>query len=813
MNTITGLAVNNDKKNKTRSILIIVSIILTTMLLTIIATFCYGVIKSNRTNTEQLYGSYYGTYKGINEEQIQEMELRSEFTDIGKMAFVGEVINKSDISLYYADKTTYELTNLSEYLDEGAFPENEDEIIAEKSFFEALGYDNLQIGDKISLNSRKDSDSTYEKKELVISGLLKESVAETTKKTYVGYVSEEYYENQVAANKRYYSVYFRLNDSVDITSDEAEDLLKELAIKCGISEKKVSVNDYYLMWSLDPGMETILGGLLIAFCVIIFSVIVIYNIFQVGIVQKIQEYGKLKALGATKKQLKRVVMIEGMLLSGIGVPVGLIIGCILSKFTFSWLMEQSNSLRAGADLIEVSIFSVPVLILVVVVSFLTVYLAIRKPMKTVAGISPVEAMRYQENTSRKRSLRKGKKVVGVKEMTLASLSANRKRTIVTVCTMGLSCVLFVVIANFVGNMDNEYDARKSVEYGQFLIRLDYSLNDTAYPENNLDSILKENLLGTDLVTKIKQIDGVTDVRTRKVLALKETDETGQETGNMSSVAVLNEEDFNNFKSRGGNMGTLDYDTASEENGILYGWSHFMEDYGYSLNQNILTQLENGISQVSFTGTIQGSFGNCDQDWGITEDTYKKLGFTEDGIGYIWVDCEENNLTTVQKELKELLTDKEHVELETYQDALKTSQFSTRMMKMASYTLLAILGIIGFMNMTNTLIVSIITRKQEIGVLQAIGMTNQQLNRMFQMEGFVFTIGTVIVAMAVGIPAGYAMFCYGKSQSWIGLNIYHFPLLEIVIMIAVITILQIVLSFVLSRNIRKESLIERIRYQE
>ncbi|MEQ8156351.1 MAG: ABC transporter permease [Clostridiaceae bacterium] len=813
MNTITRIAISNDKKNKTRSILIIVSILLTTMLLTVIATFCYGFIKSNRTNAEQLYGSYYGIYNGVNAKQIQEMELRSEFTDIGRMAFAGEVENKNDISIYYADETTYRLTNQSGNLEEGTFPDKEDEIAAERSLFKALGYDNPKIGDKISLNSRADSGSTYEKKEFVISGLLKESVMEATKKKYIGYVTEKYYESQVAADNRYYWVYFRLNDSVDITIDGAEDVLKELAKKCGIAERKISVNKYYLMWSLDPGMETISVGLLIACGVILFSVVVIYNIFQVGIAQKIQEYGKLKALGATKKQLKRVVLSEGMLLSGIGVPVGLVIGCISGKITFSWLMEQSNSLRAGADLAEVSIFSVPILILVAAVSFLTVYLALRKPMKIVSRISPVEAMRYQENTSGKRSLRKGKKTVRVKDMTMASLSGNRKRTIATACTMGLSCILFVVFANFVGNIDNDYDARQSVEYGQFKISLDYSLNDTAYTENNLDSILKENPIGGDMITKIEQLDGVTGVKTRKVLVLKETGSAGKKKGNMSSVAVMNKEDFNNFKSKGGNIGTIDYDTAFEENGILFGWSDFMEDYGYSINQKIQAQLDNGESQVSFAGTIQGSFGNCGEYWAITEDTYNKLGFTKDGIGYVWVDCKKENFMTVLNKLKELLSDKEHVELETYQDALKTSQFDTRIMKMASYTFLAILGIIGFMNMANTMIVSIITRKQELGILQAIGMTNQQLNCMLQMEGLVFTMGTVLVAMAAGIPTGYELFSYGKSKSWTGLNIYHFPLSEIIIMIAVIAILQIALSFVLSRNIRKESLVERIRYQK
>lgn len=92
------------------------------------------------------------------------------------------------------------------------------------------------------------------------------------------------------------------------------------------------------------------------------------------------------------------------------------------------------------------------------------------------------------------------------------------------------------------------------------------------------------------------------------------------------------------------------------------------------------------------------------------------------------------------------------------------------------------------------------------------MSNKQLNRMLQAEGLIFTIGTVIISLIVGIPLGYGAFLYGKNNGWIGLHEYHFPVIEVVLMIVVILGLQGLLSFILSRNIKKESLVERIRYQ-
>lgn len=117
-----------------------------------------------------------------------------------------------------------------------------------------------------------------------------------------------------------------------------------------------------------------------------------------------------------------------------------------------------------------------------------------------------------------------------------------------------------------------------------------------------------------------------------------------------------------------------------------------------------------------------------------------------------------------------------------------------------------------MNMANTIITGVVTRKRELGVLQAVGMTNRQLNLMLQLEGILFTAGTVAVSLAVGSPMGYALFRYAKETHVYGINEYHFPGLEIGIMILVILLLQCLLSFLLSRNLRKESLVERISYQ-
>lgn len=139
-------------------------------------------------------------------------------------------------------------------------------------------------------------------------------------------------------------------------------------------------------------------------------------------------------------------------------------------------------------------------------------------------------------------------------MAMANVTGNPKRTIATILTMGLSCVLFVIISNYVGNIDTEHEARIAINYGQFELQLDYSQNyDEAYSENNLDTILQNNPLNDSLIKEIKSIPGVTDVLTREIVS-------ADLNGTKFPVAIVNQEDFEMMRGDG-DIGSMDYAQA------------------------------------------------------------------------------------------------------------------------------------------------------------------------------------------------------------------------------------------------------------
>lgn len=806
MKMLTRLALKNNKKNKTRSILIMLVIFLSTTLLSSIALICYGSLKYQKDNVKELYGTFYGAYKGVSEEQISEMKKRSEFTEIGKSAVCGEVESEATVSLQWMSEEVQKMTNLKEQLEEGEFPKAQNEIAGERRFFQKLGYENVKIGDEIKLSYRRSNQEKYQETTFVVSGIIRSISEELENQAYAGYVSEDFYTSHFSENARRYMAYFSLSEDLGLNSETAEMEAKELAEKCGINPENTAMNKTYLFFVLSPDMESIMGFVLIAIVVVIFSVLVIYNIFQVGIVEKIQEYGKIKALGATRAQMKALVFREGMMLSVIPIPFGILAGIGIScLFMNYWI---SNMETFGADTRTSAVYiSVPLLLICVLAVLATVWIALKKPMGTVKKVSPVEAFRYQGEGKRRKGIRKGYAVMSPNRMMMANLAMNKKRTVGTVFTMGLSCVLFVVAVNYTRNVDIEYAARQELPFGQFQIDLSYSTTDTAYPENNLDSVLKENPLDARLVKDLKAINGVTEVKIGKQLYAYD------EKGELHSIAVLDRKLFEKESKGAGVLGTVDYEKASKDNAIFNGWSHFIADTGYEIGDTVSFQLGGKQGEISYQGELQGAFGSINGAWGITEDTYKNLGFAdaEENIGTIWVDCKKSESKNVEAAIKELLENKDHYELSSFEGEVESLDSMMAMMKTMGYSFLLLIGMITFMNMANTMILNVITRKRELGVLQAVGMTNQQLNKMLRNEGLLFTLGSIVISLVVGIPAGYGLFLYGKKAGLTGFDVYHFPGVEILVMIFVLAVLQIGLSFMLSRNVKKELLIDRIRY--
>ena len=157
--------------------------------------------------------------------------------------------------------------------------------------------------------------------------------------------------------------------------------------------------------------------------------IVIQSIFRISINDKIQSYGQLRTIGATPKQIKRIVKREGRKLGSIGILIGTVLGVCGGFLLFS---KGFNAVSYVATVI-----------LTLISSWIMVSVSIRKPVKIAAGISPIEAVRFTPAQKDIRSRKKNIKLNPV-SMGIANFKRDRKKTVAIVASLSLGGIILLV---------------------------------------------------------------------------------------------------------------------------------------------------------------------------------------------------------------------------------------------------------------------------------------------------------------------------------------------------------------------------------
>ena len=175
-----------------------------------------------------------------------------------------------------------------------------------------MGYGDVKVGDTVTLDYRAGMQSEYKSEEFVVSGILYDRDEYTIEASYVAFGSQEFYDEHVAENDRQYNIYFTLNDSANVSMNNIDSVIKQIAAACGIEEKNVIVNDLYLQWVLQPSYETIAVCGVLILAIVLFSVVVIYNIFSGRYCQQDTGVWKNQGSGSNKKQMKQLIFREGI---------------------------------------------------------------------------------------------------------------------------------------------------------------------------------------------------------------------------------------------------------------------------------------------------------------------------------------------------------------------------------------------------------------------------------------------------------------------------------------------------------------------
>ncbi|MCI8284142.1 MAG: FtsX-like permease family protein [Firmicutes bacterium] len=814
MQTIRSLAKSRIKYNKSRTILTFIAIMLTTVLLMGLGTSALGIFNMNKQNAAML-SNVHANISDVTYEQAQKLKnhLDVEAVEINEI-FASVEYEKMNGYLGYGETLKDGIYYGFGSLIEGRQPKAENEICGPEAFFKRMNTEPV-IGNKINISFRPDGTGAVQTKEFTICGIVSErdisnlNVSDS-RIAYSASISDELVSRYFSKDERKFRASIRVFGENELTIDGIKEKIKGIAEDIGCKEDDISFNNQYIDTMLDPGTEIKQIAACIAFIIILFSALVIYSIYYVSVITDVQEIGKLKALGASDKQIKRLLLLESMRISAVAVPAGLAIGFLIPYFILPAVMNKVQKESGFTEIGHISMFSLPVLLLVAAAVIITVYISLIKPIRMAAKISPVEAIRYQES-SRGKKIRKGNINVNVFRLSAANLMRNKRRTIVTMLTMGLSCVLFMSFAGVMNSMSAEDIARRNIPEGEFKLEIDCELNDKTYPENNWDSVQQQDLFSDGFIKELESIDGVEKTAGRQLVLVSSnySSEIFEDERRTTLEPVTREKAEEYSKDVG--YGEIDYDKMLAENGAILSLEPFWEEYGFSIGDTVKLTVYDGSNRISLNVKVHAAVADGYASvFMIPQELYEKLNMKFNSTNALYIHADKDKYDSVKSELQSISDSNQYFKLYSMDEELNIGGMGVNFTKYPMYVILIMIAVIGFMNLINTMITSIVTRKHELGVLQAIGLSDSQLKRMLAGEGLVFTAGTLAASLTLGNLIGYFVYLWAKENHFMSLTAYHYPITETICLAAALILGQLFVTYFINKRVHKESLIDRIR---
>ena len=659
----------------------------------------------------------------------------------------------------------------------------------------ALGYKNKDLGEKIKISYDDYKNDKKIEKEFIISGILKTSEISEAGKYYYAIISESYMRNTRDMSQEDFNIYVKFNDKSNLSIEQAKEKLDKIANDIGLDTINTAVNENYIN-ALKPDMETIMGGVFVGLVIVLSSILVIYNIFYISIVTKVQEFGKLRAIGATKKQIKNIVFKEGFILAGIAIPIGIILGYVLANIIIKSFMD-----------IDVKSSRLPVILSVVVISFISVVLSLLKPMKVASKVSIVDAVRYTGNKISNKSKRKGYKNINLKRLSHANLERNKKRTYMTLASLILSGTIFITVSTALESFDAEKMAREHFPYDIEVRLSGYEMNSDKNPKDNLNILQMDNPLSKDFFNQIKNMEGIKRIESARSVKI------GMEDYDVEfKYDLLQSINENDVKSLNKNIidGKINLERLQTGDEIVITHVDTAKEMGVKAGDKIRLTLYDGDKKIKKEFKVQAIAMGV-PSFGIGKDFIDRT-LKYDSTSSLGIYTEEGKYQEIKDSIKKIAKNNGFLETDFIDSRIESNKATISFIKIMGYTLTGIIGVIGFMNLVNTMITSIVTRKKELGMLQAIGLTNKQLVKMLNSEAIYYTSGMMIGSILFGGILGYIAVIFLKKTG-LSYATYSLPIVPILLMIVCILIAQFITTYLIGRSFNKESLIDRVRYSE
>lgn len=878
---IRRVSIKSLKASKARNLIAVLAIALTAVLFTSLFTVALSINRSfQEANFRQAGGWSQGTFKYMTQEQFNEIKTDPLIKQYGLRRFVGmpegTPFLKSHVEIGYSDANQARWM----YCDpaEGRLPaEGTNEAATDTRVLELLGVEPV-LGNEFSMTFGVDG--TEVTQTFILSGWWEydEAIVANHVLIPLSRVQAIYDEAGIGSGIGNDGMTGSWNMDVMLGSSlhVEQDLVKILK-NHGYQNENRSSGDNYIAtgvnWgytgsqladSMDPITAAAIGGLLL---IIIFTgYLIIYNVFQISVSNDIRFYGLLKTIGTTGRQLRRIIRQQALMLSLVGIPLGLLIGYGIGVRLTPVILSQLNGV------VENIVSSSPLVFIgSALFALATVVISCHRPGRMAAKVSPVEAVRYSEGSLSKKTIRKAQSGASLPGMAWANMGRSRSKTAITITSLSLAVLLLNMTVTFANGFDmekylanelasdflvsdagyfqtgnfwndsrtlpdeviSELESRPGVETGgrvygktslvEEFIPEDYyrakygAWNDKETLDRSI-AVMEKNEQG--LLADRVQLYGMERYALDKLRLLEGDLSKLYEPGSRFVAAVYSEDDYGNANADShwaklGDTVTMryvsEYEYYDPNTGEILDPDHIPEDQPFRYRAKTYQDINYMVAAlIAVPYSLSYRYFSADE-FVMNDKTFIRDSGTANVMYYA---CDVSDEHTADMEaLLSKLTNEQMPQLDYESKSTYAAEFESfrNMFLILGGVLSFIIGLVGVLNFLNAVLTGILTRRRELAMLQSIGMTGNQLKAMLIWEGLYYALGAVAVSLLLSVATGPLISHALSGMFWF--FTHRFTVLPILSVAPVFTVLGITIPLMVYGIVSKRSVVERLRETE
>ncbi len=778
---VKKLAKRSLASEKRRNLMVVIAVALAAFLISFAAILSVSVAQIQRN---QVADTYEAVFTGVEASDVAALKDLPEFARVGEYYLLGQEHSEQgyNASYVYCDSDMIYIARSQMELVKGELPEGENEVAVSEYFLSSYG-SNAGIGETVRL----DTESFHG--DYTVTGILS-NVGEKEGNTCAIAVSKAALTRWAGFDPAGYRAYVHFQNDEQLNQEIMTACCREIAARYGLPH--AGMNSSYFAYASKSIDFASAGG--IAALVLIGGYVVIQSIFRISIQDKIQSYGQLRTIGATSKQIRRIVKRESRRLGSIGILLGVLLGVAGGLLLFP---KGFHGLYYGVAVL-----------LTVLICWFMVTISVRRPVKIAAGISPLEAVRFSAGQERIRSRKKPIRLNPV-SMGLANFRRDRKKAASIAASLSLGGILLLIVSSVVLTRSPEQAARLYFPDGDYKIYLS-----SEQPEEEV--MAAGNPLNDGLRQEILSVDGVTDVLvTRQSLHARFGTSAGTEAGMCDALTDENRQEVEAALI----SGAMPADAHSVLLAASYQKDLAEMDVGatveLSLGQETVTVTISGLLDPLRMTNGHGALALDSVALFAPEELFRELHPEIENFDYSWsIVSDPKKAERVEAGLQEILSSRSNLGLDTIGTHIAYEKMQSGLIFGSMKALSWLIFLFGVVNLINTTLSNQMSRRRENSILRSIGLTSRQLCRMNICEGLCYAVFAALAVLLIGLPIAVAVCREVSRQSFAGEIVpYQFPILEMGLFLLVLFGLEFLLSAWTADRQRKRSLVEQMREME